>query len=161
MAQTSPLPREEVEALRARLLEEKERLEGELAGLRRTLEEMTIDLRDERALSTHIADLGTDTASQDVVQAQLQTLGDTLQQVEAALGRIEGGTYGLCVDCGQPIPTPRLQLMPYAARDVNCQTRFEKERRRTAGPAPRAATRTPLGRPQAGIDAGDAERRTG
>jgi len=46
-------------------------------------------------------------------------------QVEAALTRIEQGTYGTCVDCGQPIPPARLEVRPEAARCVEDQERFE------------------------------------
>ncbi len=44
-----------------------------------------------------------------------------LAEVEAALERIENGTYGLCVTCGQPIPEKRLETIPWAARDVRCE----------------------------------------
>lgn len=38
---------------------------------------------------------------------------NTLQQVRAALERIEDGTYGQCVDCGKPIEPARLQAVPW------------------------------------------------
>ena len=39
----------------------------------------------------------------------------------AALMRIESGTYGVCVDCGREIPDERLLVIPYASRCVSCQ----------------------------------------
>src|SRR5438045_5053208 len=39
-----------------------------------------------------------------------------LTEVEQALERIEQGTYGKCVDCGQPIPERRLGAISWAAR---------------------------------------------
>ena len=49
-----------------------------------------------------------------------------LTEVEQALERIEQGTYGKCVDCGQPIPERRLEAIPWAARDVKCEEKLEQ-----------------------------------
>src|SRR2546423_13789164 len=49
-----------------------------------------------------------------------------LTEVERALKRIEEGTYGRCVDCGQPIPEKRLQAIPWAARCVKDEERLEQ-----------------------------------
>ncbi len=35
-------------------------------------------------------------------------------EIEAALGRIDDGTYGRCVNCGRPIAAERLEAVPYA-----------------------------------------------
>lgn len=48
-----------------------------------------------------------------------------LAQVAAALGRIEAGTYGQCVDCGVEIPAKRLHVAPAAARCIACQEKAE------------------------------------
>jgi RNA polymerase-binding transcription factor DksA len=37
------------------------------------------------------------------------------------------GTYGICVDCGRPIPLDRLAARPQAARDVQCERTVERE----------------------------------
>jgi RNA polymerase-binding transcription factor DksA len=47
--------------------------------------------------------------------------------VEAALGRMGAGTYGMCVDCGRPIPLDRLVARPQAARDVERERSVERE----------------------------------
>lgn len=44
-----------------------------------------------------------------------------LAQVEAALARIDSGTYGRCHACGRPIDPARLEALPWAAYDVECQ----------------------------------------
>ena len=49
-----------------------------------------------------------------------------LTEVERALERIEQGTYGKCVNCGQPIPEKRLEAIPWAARDVKCEEQLEQ-----------------------------------
>jgi DnaK suppressor protein len=48
-----------------------------------------------------------------------------LAQVEAALGRLHSGRFGLCQDCGEPIDAERLAAQPWAARCLACQARRE------------------------------------
>ncbi len=43
-----------------------------------------------------------------------------LAQVNAALARVENGTYGSCSVCGEPIGEKRLEAVPHAATCVNC-----------------------------------------
>ena len=42
-------------------------------------------------------------------------------QIEAALERLDEGRYGICADCGEPIPAGRLEIIPYATHCVACQ----------------------------------------
>lgn len=49
-----------------------------------------------------------------------------LEEVEDALKRLEQGTYGICVVCGQPIPEKRLEAIPWAARCVKDEEQLEK-----------------------------------
>lgn len=46
-----------------------------------------------------------------------------LQQIERALERIEEGSYGTCVSCGDEIPKGRLEIMPESALCVKCASR--------------------------------------
>jgi DnaK suppressor protein len=48
-----------------------------------------------------------------------------LRLVDAALARIEAGTYGLCTDCGVEIPLARLHAAPEAPRCIACQEKIE------------------------------------
>lgn len=48
-----------------------------------------------------------------------------LATVNAALSRIDAGTYGICLDCGQPIAYARLLADPSAVSCIGCQTRTE------------------------------------
>lgn len=51
-----------------------------------------------------------------------------LQEVDEALDRIKGGTYGTCEECGEPINPKRLEVRPVAKHCVACQTKMERER---------------------------------
>jgi DnaK suppressor protein len=44
-----------------------------------------------------------------------------LAQVEAALARLDAGTYAACANCGRPIAPERLEAIPWAALCIDCQ----------------------------------------
>ena len=50
---------------------------------------------------------------------------DEISGIQAALSRVESGTYGLCVDCGEQIGFQRLQAYPSANRCLACQSKAE------------------------------------
>ncbi len=45
---------------------------------------------------------------------------DEIQQIKAALRRIESGIYGVCSSCNKPIPRARLSVLPYTSTCVSC-----------------------------------------
>ena len=45
-----------------------------------------------------------------------------IDQITGALNRIAAGTYGLCTRCGRPIAPARLEVLPYAAACIECQS---------------------------------------
>jgi DnaK suppressor protein len=57
---------------------------------------------------------------------------DALSDCHAALRRLDEGVYGDCRDCGEPIPLPRLMVLPQAERCAHCQAAFEGGRRDAA-----------------------------
>ena len=75
----------------------------------------------------HIADSATDTYLRELDEGLEENADHLLEGVEAALGRIEDGTYGTCVACGKPIPTERLEAIPYAARCVEDERAFQSQ----------------------------------
>jgi RNA polymerase-binding transcription factor DksA len=106
--------------LRRRALLEAASSEGrELLSLR----EQTRDPESEETAQVEVAD---STLTQ-VVDAQRAEVGE----IDAALSRMEEGTFGRCVECDQPIPFERLKALPF--------TRFceedaaRREARRYAG----------------------------
>jgi DnaK suppressor protein len=50
-----------------------------------------------------------------------------LAAIDAALQRIEAGTYGECIDCGVTVPVARLHAAPEAGRCIVCQEKFEHD----------------------------------
>jgi RNA polymerase-binding transcription factor DksA len=61
----------------------------------------------------------------DMDDAQAQRDIDELAETEAALHRLDLGSYGDCVDCGEAIPLERLLVQPAALRCAPCQSRHE------------------------------------
>ena len=57
----------------------------------------------------------------DVDQAILDNEKALLAEVQQALAHIENGTYGICTNCGQPIPEKRLEAIPWASLCVTCE----------------------------------------
>jgi len=57
---------------------------------------------------------------------------EELEQVEAALRRLDAGTYGDCSSCGEPVKLDRLMVQPAAERCAACQGRFEAHSPRTS-----------------------------
>ena len=96
-----------------------EQAQRELTGA--SAHEVT-DRKDEAAQQS-IADL-------DEVQEQRDL--DEVAQVEAALQRLDNGTYGDCSDCGEPIILQRLQVQPAALRCAPCQAAVEHVRDRSS-----------------------------
>jgi len=57
-----------------------------------------------------------------------------LHDIDAALGRLDSGGYGICVSCGRDIPEARLLATPTVQTCVQCQERIEQELHTGRGP---------------------------
>ena len=83
---------------------------------------------------THLAELGTETYEQDFALRRVENEQEVLGEINDALGRVDSGTYGLCVMCqeqGKPpaksmIPKARLRVIPYARNCVECERKREE-----------------------------------
>jgi hypothetical protein len=63
----------------------------------------------------------------DANRARLERDLHELGEIDAALARIDAGTYGLCSRCGKPMDRARLQLFPAARFDMCCMENEEAE----------------------------------
>lgn len=66
------------------------------------------------AAATHVFEQQRDIALRDKARAQLAA-------VDAAVARIDAGTYGRCTSCGNPIAPGRLEAIPWAELCIDCQ----------------------------------------
>jgi DnaK suppressor protein len=53
-----------------------------------------------------------------------------LAEIDRSLEAISDGSYGICIDCEEPISLRRLETIPWAARCVGCQQRLERREAR-------------------------------
>ncbi|WP_213452110.1 TraR/DksA family transcriptional regulator [Rhizomonospora bruguierae] len=92
-----------------------------LADLRGSLtQDFTTQTARLRELSELTADTG-DPGDAHTHSAMLATTRNTLEQIGAALKRIDDGTYGQCEKCETAIPVERLEVLPQARFCVPCQ----------------------------------------
>ncbi len=103
----------DLESIRQRLVDEESRLRGELeTDMEEVPEPMTYG--SQAASATQVFD-------QNRALALRERAARELTQVQAAIGRIEAGTYGRCKACGKPIDPERLDALPWAEFDLECQ----------------------------------------
>ncbi len=78
----------------------------------------------ERDLSrTHaqsFSEQATERQNDMVLQGLLADARASVKEVQQALVRLDEGTYGECVKCGEPISAARLEALPAAAFCINC-----------------------------------------
>lgn len=110
----------------------KQRLETKRAELQENIKSLTeayprpVDAIEASDGSQDFEEIAVDFLETQQEQSLMVNQQALLTEVERALERIEQGTYGKCVDCGQPIPEKRLEAIPWAARDVKCEEQLEQ-----------------------------------
>lgn len=116
----------DVERFRDALLEERKRVEHALATLRDehpgSLDEEVEETAD---TSDNLAETATATVGREIDYTLGENSEEVLAQIDAALGRIDEGTYGTCVNCGQDIAVGRLETQPWVALCIDCKRRAE------------------------------------
>ncbi len=59
----------------------------------------------------------------DRVSALIDELKNQQREIDAALGRINDGTYGVCTHCHKLIDPERLHVLPAATLCLDCETK--------------------------------------
>jgi RNA polymerase-binding transcription factor DksA len=107
------------------LLELRARLVGEVNRLIEAIPHEMQAAGDLSNVPTHNADRDSEGLDKEV--ALVQNEGDMLAAVEAALERIENGTFGSCENCDQTIAEERLDALPYVALCIGCAQAAQSE----------------------------------
>jgi DnaK suppressor protein len=114
--------------LRKRLEERKAEIEGDVNFMAAEIRALGVDQDMENgSLGNHIADDGTNVFEAERIVTISDDLQDILAQVNAAIERMDAGTYGTCGKCGKPIGAERLEAFPYVALCIECQSRLERD----------------------------------
>jgi DnaK suppressor protein len=118
----------DVETFKARLVEERERTRKAIAYLHEENQGVTED--EQRELSggsdNHLADIATHTYDRELDSTLEESEELHLGHVEAALRRIEEGSYGICENCREPISPERLEAMPWVTLCIDCKRLAER-----------------------------------
>jgi RNA polymerase-binding protein DksA len=121
-----PLTEQQLQQLKQRLLDRRAEL---AAAVSARLHGQDDERRSEAALprrADETDDEGAAEAQRAADVVHLSRHADELAALDAALVRFEEGTYGVCVDCDEPIGFARLSVAPAAARCAPCQQAHER-----------------------------------
>jgi RNA polymerase-binding protein DksA len=112
----------ETDGFREALLEERKRVEAAIQNLHDenpgTLSE---DAGEETAYDNHLADTATETYGRELDYTLEENSEHVLAEIDAALKRIDEGTYGICTNCRKPIAFGRLEALPWATLCIDCR----------------------------------------
>jgi len=101
-----------------------------LFARKRELEKQLTQMAQEQFSDGQVQDSG-DQALISTMESLRMTFQDTeigeYHRIVRALEKIEKGTYGICMDCGNPISEKRLKSFPDAGRCLVCQEAFEDQ----------------------------------
>jgi RNA polymerase-binding protein DksA len=118
----------ETDRFRETLLEERTRVAAAIQNLHDehpgTLAE---DAGEETAYDNHLADTATETYDRELDYTLEENSEHVLAEIDAALKRMEEGTYGTCTNCDREIALERLEALPWATLCIDCQR--DRERR--------------------------------
>jgi DnaK suppressor protein len=100
-------------------------LEADRVGLSERIARLEADASDDAWTQPKPdeADQGAAAVERERLRSLAAQARDALEQTEAALVRMDKGTYGKCTDCGGDIPVGRLEARPEAELCVTCQQR--------------------------------------
>ena len=109
------------------LLKLKEQTQGDIKNMiDSTQDNQTVTSDSGRA--QHMADVATDMYDKEFSLGLASKDRELLSKIDAALKRIEDGSYGKCLGTGKPINLSRLEAIPYAEYCLEYQQELEKRR---------------------------------
>lgn len=113
---------------RVQLLKERERVQSALAHLRED-HPGSLDEEVEEIAATsdnHLGETASATLNREIDYTLEENSGQVLSEIDAALKRIEDGTYGTCASCGNEIAPERLEAYPWASLCIDDARKAER-----------------------------------
>jgi len=113
---------------RAQLLKERERVQNAITRLRSD-HPGSLDEEVEEVAATsdnHLGETATATLNREIDYTLGENSEQLLKEIEAALGRIDDGTYGTCAVCGREIAPERLEAHPWASLCIDDARKAER-----------------------------------
>ncbi|MBS3820465.1 MAG: hypothetical protein GVY16_03750 [Planctomycetes bacterium] len=120
--------KKELDEFRQMLIEKRKSLVGDMANMSsgsygRSLQDSSGDLSN---MPTHPADIGSDNFEHEFTLGLLESERALLCEINAAIERIDNGTYGICLGTGEPIGKPRLKARPWCKFSIEYQRMIEQ-----------------------------------
>ena len=112
--------KESSDKVKRRLIAKRDELLNDLAKNREVSDE-TVD-----ESAQDMADRATSAYTKEFAYSLSESDRKILLLIDEALGRLEAGTYGTCVNCGQPVQEKRLEAVPWARHCLDCQELQDK-----------------------------------
>ena len=117
----------DTEHFRGLLLDERKRVAAALQNLHDDhAGTLSDEAGEESAYDNHLADTATDTYDRELDYTLEENSEHVLTEIDAALKRIDDGTYGICTNRGEQIPVERLEARPWATLCIDCQRERER-----------------------------------
>jgi DnaK suppressor protein len=116
---------DETDRFRSALLQERKRVVEAIDYVRHEAPRAAEDDQTEVNLDNHLAEGASLTLEQEIDDTLEENAEQILAEIDQALARIEGGTYGKCETCGNEIDAERLEAIPYATQCIDCKRREE------------------------------------
>ena len=117
-----------LETLKSALREERQRVAHAIEYLHEenqgSLEDETGDIAP--GVDNHPADAATETFDRELDYTLEENAEGVLAAIDAALQRMEDGTYGKCQNCDKDISAERLEAIPWATRCIDCKRKEER-----------------------------------
>lgn len=117
------LTKKKTTELRKALLEDRESLLGQAQGLEDAERELTAARMSPEERTRNEGEGDQLAVERDLVAQLGDKSRAALLEVDAALARIDAGTYGVCTSCASPVPVERLEARPEAATCVPCASK--------------------------------------
>lgn len=116
-----PVPKiRQVTTIRDVLLAERARARSRAAALDREFAEIAAAASEPGTDDEHDPEGATLAFERQHTAALLKRAREQVEEIDAAIGRLDEGTYGICVRCGQPVGQDRLAARPAAATCIRC-----------------------------------------
>ena len=116
-----------IDRFREALVEERQRVAAAIENLHDEHPgSMAEDSGEDAVFDNHLADTATETYDRELDYTLEENSEHVLADIDAALRRIEDGTYGICTSCGRRIAEERLEARPWATLCIDCQRKRER-----------------------------------
>lgn len=116
----------DIEAVKRRLTEQRSTIVEERGRLAEEASPSVVDASAADTAEGNSADSAAETLDRGIELSLEDNAEHLLACIDAALGRIDAGTYGRCERCAEPISEERLEALPYATKCIECKRLEER-----------------------------------